>query len=75
MTRLILSCLSYNYYLELLEFNFTFHGKIGILIMSYKLNYLNGLGSKYIIKKLLSKTKEIYCPEKLMDKKINNKRQ
>lgn len=37
--------------------------------MSYKQNYLNGFGSKYIIRKLLSKTKEIYCPEKLKDTK------
>lgn len=67
MTRLILSCLSYNYYLELLEFDFTIYGKVRIIIMSYKYNYLNGFGRKHIIKKLLSKTKEMYCPEKLKD--------
>lgn len=41
--------------------------------MFYKQFYLNGFGSKYIIKKLLSKTKEIHVPAKLKDKKqINN---
>lgn len=43
--------------------------------MSYKQSYLNGFGRKHIIKKLHSKTKEMYCPEKLKDKnQINSNR-